>query len=34
MNTGYPLRKLVSVIGLTVAIAVAVATPSAYLIHE
>ena len=29
-----PLRKLVSAIGLTVAIAVAVATPSMYFIHD
>src|ERR1700690_2857048 len=29
-----PLRKLVSAIGLTVAITVAVATPSMYFIHD
>ncbi len=29
-----PLRKLVSAIGLTVAIAVTVATPSVYFIHD
>jgi diguanylate cyclase (GGDEF)-like protein/PAS domain S-box-containing protein len=34
MMQGTPLRKLVSAIGLTVAITVAVATPSVYFIHD
>ena len=34
MITGIPLRRLVSAIGLTVAIVVAVATPSVYFIHD
>ena len=31
---GIPLRKLVSAIGLTVAIGIAVVTPSVYFIHD